>query len=330
MRRVWIASIFCLIALLAISPLTSHFVHSQALIPPIAASFVTVSLIPWSSIIGVFQGLTEFTAFAVLTFMQAAFRITAAMTLFWTKSVTVLLVATAVATLVPLIIATQYLNRRIAGIQNHRVSPGPVALNSPIVHNAVALTVLTVLTVGFPTVGDVVIVRHVYDPERAGLYAGIALVGRCVLFTSVAINSVLYPRYIKAKQCRDRQLLLRQGLVATVVLSGGVALCLGIVPHLSLHILVGAQYQSISYLLRPYLLSCLAVALASNFAYYQLAAHRVAAVVGVLMPCLLVQLLLPFLIPNDLSSLMLAEVGVSVGMLAASAVISIKTEPKYV
>ena len=151
---------------------------------------------------------------------SAAFRVTAVLTLTWTKNVTALLVATAVATLIPLVIGNRYLTSRVKRLRSDH---GPGALNgkAPLVVSVIALTVLTVLTVGFPTVGDVVIVRHVYEPEQAGLYAGVALVGRCVLFTSVAINVVLYPRYIKAKGHRDRHTLLMQGLLATVVLSGG-------------------------------------------------------------------------------------------------------------
>jgi O-antigen/teichoic acid export membrane protein len=181
-----------------------------------------------------------------------------------------------------------------------------------------ALTLLAVTAISFPTVGDVVLVRHSYSAKQAGLYAAVALVGRCVLFLAVAVNSVVYPKMVAAPTLTAKLHLRNKALAASAGLCGVAAAALVAMPHLTLLALAGSSYTQDQGLLRTYVLGCLAFALAATFVYYLLAAGRAKPLVVLLAPALAAQVALPLVIAHNVRALVLATMALAGCFLVAS------------
>jgi O-antigen/teichoic acid export membrane protein len=306
----------------ALSPAVERLLHVGSIVPVLAAGAVAASLVPWSVSMGIFQGQQRFHAFGALTLFQACARLTAGLTLIWSRDLTTLLIAVAVAVLVPLAVSVALLGDlrpNVAGVWSQRRTWAGALTGGRAVFG---WTLLTVLVTAFPTVGDVVVVRHVYDAHQAGLYAGAALVGRCVLFLPVGINSVLYSRYLTADSDAKRTHLRNQGLAASLGLCGLAALVLGADPRITLTVIVGSGYGGAESLLRIYLLASFGFAIASNFAFFQLARGNKRFALTLLLPHLAAIAVLPFVLASDLKALTVGIAVVAASLLVTSAMSS--------
>ena len=336
------------LALGAASPGIARLVHESSYGAVLAASAVATTLIPWSVLLGAFQGMQRFRVLGSLTFLQAVARLAAALVFLWTKDLTVLLSAVAVSVVLPLAIGWALLGdgrprlrspghsmrAEGPGRKRWRAGAGPhhpltARRNHPLTarRSVFGWTLVTVIATAFPTVGDVIVVRHVYSAHEAGLYAGVALVGRCVLFLPVGVNAVLYPRYMALQSGQARVRLRNQGLIITSLLCILAAGVLAADPGLTMTAVVGHGYAPAAGILRIYLFSSLGFALASNFAYYQLAHANWRYALGVLVPCLLLICALPMIFSTSLHALVLGMSVLAVSLLAVSAIVSKVVDP---
>lgn len=328
------------LALGAASPVIARLVHDSSYGAVLAAGAVATTLIPWSVLLGAFQGMQRFRVLGSLTFLQAVARLAAALVFLWTKDLTVLLSAVAVSVVLPLAIGWALLGdgrprlrspgdsvrAEGPGRKRWRAGAGP---HHPLTarRSVFGWTLVTVIATAFPTVGDVIVVRHVYSAHEAGLYAGVALVGRCVLFLPVGVNAVLYPRYMALQSGQARVRLRNQGLIITSLLCILAAGVLAADPGLTMTAVVGHGYASAAGILRVYLFSSLGFALASNFAYYQLARANWRYALGVLVPCLLLICTLPMIFSTSLHTLVLGMSVLAVSLLVVSAIVSKVVDP---
>jgi O-antigen/teichoic acid export membrane protein len=344
------------LALGAASPGIARLIHESSYGAVLAASAVATTLIPWSVLLGAFQGMQRFRVLGSLTFLQAVARLAAALVFLWTKDLTVLLSAVAVSVVLPLAIGWALLGdgrprlrppgesmraegpgrkRWRAGAGPHhpltarRNHPLTARRNHPLTarRSVFGWTLVTVIATAFPTVGDVIVVRHVYSAHEAGLYAGAALVGRCVLFLPVGVNAVLYPRYMALQSGQARVRLRNQGLIITSLLCILAAGVLAADPGLTMTAVVGHGYAPAAGILRIYLFSSLGFALASNFAYYLLARANWRYALGVLVPCLLLICALPMIFSTSLHTLVLGMSVLAVSLLVVSAIVSKVVDP---
>jgi O-antigen/teichoic acid export membrane protein len=328
------------LALGAASPVIARLIHESSYGAVLAAGAVATTLVPWSVLLGAFQGMQRFKVLGSLTFLQAVARLATALVFLWTNDLAVLLSAVAVSVVLPLAIGWALLGDgrprlRSSGDRVRAEGPGrkrwpagarphhPLAAR----RSVFGWTLVTVIATAFPTVGDVIVVRHVYSAHEAGLYAGVALVGRCVLFLPVGVNAVLYPRYM-AMQAGQAQVRLRnQGLIITSLLCILAAGVLAADPGLTMTAVVGHGYTPAAGILRIYLFSSLGFALASNFAYYQLARANSRYALGVLVPCLLLICALPMIFSTSLHTLVLGMSVLAVSLLLVSAIVSKVVDP---
>ena len=118
---------------------------------------------------------------------------------------------------------------------------------------------------------DVLLVKHYYPPEEAGLYAALALIGRIVFFATWSVVTVLLPSVAQRHEqgLPHRHLLwLSLGLVAAasvVVVAGAYFAGEWVV-----NLLFGPEYLAIAPLLWLYALATTLFALANVFIVYQL------------------------------------------------------------
>src|SRR5215471_1043474 len=92
---------------------------------------------------------------------------------------------------------------------------------------------------------DVLVVKHFFAPEVAGLYAAVALVGRLLYFSSWSVVSVMFP-VSAAVHFRDKKedpKVVLLPLLVVLGLSGVFILTLSFFPHFVIHTIFGREFH---------------------------------------------------------------------------------------
>lgn len=89
---------------------------------------------------------------------------------------------------------------------------------------------------------DVLLVKHFFAPDVAGLYAAVALVGRLLYFASWSVISAMFP--VSAAEAKDEgphMTIVPLSIVGT--LSVAFILTLSLFPHLIIHTVFGVEFH---------------------------------------------------------------------------------------
>lgn len=70
---------------------------------------------------------------------------------------------------------------------------------------------------------DIILVKHFFDPGRAGIYAGLSLIGRVIFFFSAPIGTVMFPLVVQ-KHTRNENYQNILGLSVLLILLPSIAL----------------------------------------------------------------------------------------------------------
>ncbi|AWV99102.1 oligosaccharide flippase family protein [Arcticibacterium luteifluviistationis] len=123
---------------------------------------------------------------------------------------------------------------------------------------------------------DIILVKHFYEPEEAGLYAAMALIGRIVYFGTWTVVTLLFPIVVKLeKEGKDHTLYFVGGLAVVGIIAAGIVLFSYLFPEMMVNILFGEAYISIAPLLWKYALATALFALSNVFVYYHISLDRV-------------------------------------------------------
>lgn len=116
---------------------------------------------------------------------------------------------------------------------------------------------------------DILIVKHFFNHNEAGLYASLALIGRVVYFVIWMLIMVLLPKVIQAKkEGGNPQKILNSYLKFILVLTISLVTGCYLFPEIIIKLLFGEQYISLGFLLYKYALATSLFALANLFVYY--------------------------------------------------------------
>ena len=131
---------------------------------------------------------------------------------------------------------------------------------------------------------DVIVIKHYFNENVAGVYAGIATVGRIIYYLTGSIAVVLLSSVkLGAAPATNRRLLVRS-LALHLTLGGAALAVFAIVPRLVIRILIGQKYLPMASLLPRLGLALFVLATASLIFNYDLALRRrsagVVAVIG--------------------------------------------------
>lgn len=138
----------------------------------------------------------------------------------------------------------------------------------PIIAATTAFTVMTQL--------DMVLVRHYFSSEEAGVYAAAATLGKAVMYLPGAIAIALFPMVAAndAKSVGSANLLI-QAVLLVGVLSGGGALIFLVFPEFLIHFLYGQAYGGAVEVLRYFGFAMLPMALVMVAEHFLIAKGRV-------------------------------------------------------
>lgn len=116
---------------------------------------------------------------------------------------------------------------------------------------------------------DILLVKHYFPSDQAGLYAALAMIGRVVFFVAWMFAMVLLPNVIAAEKAgQDSRPLLWKYIMYTTVLGVLISGFSFLFPEFIINMLFGSLYISIAPLLWLYALATSLFAISNIFAYY--------------------------------------------------------------
>ncbi|WKL50516.1 sugar isomerase [Flavobacterium pectinovorum] len=143
-----------------------------------------------------------------------------------------------------------------------------------------ALTAFYELTQIIINNSDIMLVKHYFDNEKAGLYASLALIGRVVYFVAWMFVMLLLPKVIQLKkQGADTLPILLKYVLYIVCLSTIIVLSALLFPEIVVRLMFGEKYLPIAFLLWKYALATSIFAIANIFAYYFLSINKYVPVI---------------------------------------------------
>lgn len=122
--------------------------------------------------------------------------------------------------------------------------------------------------------GDILVVKHFFTSETAGLYSGVSTVARIIFFATIPIAMVMLPNIkLKNSLSENRHYLLTSLLLVSLI-GGLVCLFFCLFPVFTINLLIGGRYLSlVSIFLRLSFLMLL-ISFVNLFLYYSLALRR--------------------------------------------------------
>lgn len=169
------------------------------------------------------------------------------------------------------LVAILYMRHAASG---HTFSLVPLRAAARIVQEELPYSVLVLLTLGLVTVlysGDVLIVKRLFSPEVAGLYAGVATIARLIIFATTSISVVLISSVALHQTRAENRAVLKKGLLYVTLVGGLATLVMSLFPEIILRLAMGVRYEesaallpllSITMLVVSYLNLCLSYLLA--------------------------------------------------------------------
>lgn len=122
---------------------------------------------------------------------------------------------------------------------------------------------------------DIILVKSFFDPEQAGLYASLALIGRVVYFVAWLFVMMLLPKVIALhKEGKRTDNLLLKNLLAVMALAISIVVATFLFPETIVQLLFGKAYHSIAPLLWKYAFATSVFAMANIFTYYYLSISK--------------------------------------------------------
>jgi O-antigen/teichoic acid export membrane protein len=144
-----------------------------------------------------------------------------------------------------------------------------------------AVLTLTMAAMGF---ADVLVVKHAFSAQQAGLYSVASLCGKILLYFVGFVPAILIPQatHRHARGERTRKILLAAVLfIAIVAVAGVLAFHYG--GLLVLHVLTGHAFDAALPLLPGYAAAMAALAMTNGLGSYGLSTHRLAFVAPLLL-----------------------------------------------
>ncbi|MBE9528642.1 MAG: oligosaccharide flippase family protein [Proteobacteria bacterium] len=174
-------------------------------------------------------------------------------------------VATIIIFCVTFYLLRSFFAKNEGGAERHTVSI--LSYGVPVLLATLAFTILTNV--------DLLMVKHLFTPEEAGLYSAVSVLGKTVLYLPAALVLALFPMVAEAHSLsQDTFKLLKKGLLYTVGISLAGVLLFVIWPGPVMTLLFGAKFVVAAPMLKYYGLSMGLMALVSIIMSFNLARHK--------------------------------------------------------
>ena len=263
---------------------------------------------------GVFQGSQRFPVFSLTQLLAAGTRLAlGAGALMLNLGLNGLLLAAGLSSLLAAAIGMAFIRAPV------RISFASLPVSTMI--KIFVPTTIGALAINLQTSADVVIVRNLFSASESGLYAGVSVLGRAVIFLPMSVSIVLFPKFAsEMAEGGSGMSLLIKGLAGTFVLSGVTCALLVVFPKLALTSFLGGGYADGASLVPLYAAAMFLFSLSVVFLYYHLAAERRAYLYLLLLPHLAAELGLIYVFHQSLTQVVLVLLFVNLSLVTVSAV----------
>lgn len=233
LKRAWTVGLAVGVGLaLASGPLSSYLRFPSPMFLIVLAAGL-VFYVPLGAKRGGMQGTCQFHRLAMSLTAEAVLKLIAAVALVWMGFG----VLGAVAGISFSVILAYFL---AAGDKDLRTSPA-AGMRAPF-REALQAIIFFVGQVIINNV-DILLVKHYFSAEQAGLYAAIALVGRLLYFASWSVTSAMFPVSAGEKVEEDSRRVLVVPLSFVALISVLFVVLLATVPHLVIQVLFGSGFH---------------------------------------------------------------------------------------
>lgn len=117
---------------------------------------------------------------------------------------------------------------------------------------------------------DIILVKHFFASELAGLYAAVALVGRVLYFAAWSIVSAMFPISAAAKDDQNKVHVLLLPFMIVLLMSLAFVVVLALFPGFIIHLILGEGFRSAEPLLSLYAVATGLYALAVVLMTYEM------------------------------------------------------------
>ncbi len=223
----------------------------------------------------VLQGLEDFGWFAACGFIEVFGKTAIGITLAWLGfGLSGVLVGYAIGAVLSVLFALGTIGVRLGfGTGSTSAHFGTVVGSSIGILTSTAATTV----IGF---ADVLLVKHYFDPQSAGIYGAVSLIGKVLLYAVAFVPTVLLPK-AASKITRGEgatALLTEAAITMTVVALFGMA-ALVWSPSMVVHLLVGPRFSGAAAYLPMYGLAMVLLSAAGFGATYRTAINRYSFVI---------------------------------------------------
>ena len=136
------------------------------------------------------------------------------------------------------------------------------------------LIFLSTSAITFLYTADVLMVKHWFSPEEAGLYSGIATIARIIFFATGSVSGVLLSAIKIKNTSEENRAILKKGLVLITLIAGIGLFVFSVFSELIINILIGSRYVILAPLLGELSLLLAIVSIINLLFFYFLALRR--------------------------------------------------------
>lgn len=122
---------------------------------------------------------------------------------------------------------------------------------------------------------DLILVKHFFPPEQAGIYAAASLAGKVLLFVGGFIPPLVLPKVAaRNAQGSSASSILLLSIAMSAALSAVGLLCTALMPHAIIRLFAGASYDGAASILLPYAAAMAVLAMLQIASNYLIGVHR--------------------------------------------------------
>ncbi len=121
---------------------------------------------------------------------------------------------------------------------------------------------------------DVFVVKHYFDPQTAGLYAGVSTVARIIFFVTAPIAQVMLSTVKMSQPAKENKSIFIKSLALSMLLGGGVFMVFWIFSQQITSILMGKSFDVYASLLPTLSLAMLVISMLNIVISYGIALRR--------------------------------------------------------
>jgi O-antigen/teichoic acid export membrane protein len=262
-----LVSLILVLLLLLISPWLASFLHVQMFHIWILAPLILFSLLVAVQR-GVLQGLLRFKALGASLIVEGIAKVSfAVLVLLIGYGVAGAMFVLVVSYLIPFIVAFYILNQFLKKKKNKVNIKEVYAYAIPVIISIFLFTALYT--------ADILLVKHYFDSETAGLYAALSFFGKIIFFATQSIAHVMFPKSaVNYSVKKTSKKLVNKTLLLVGAIGGIGVFVYFLIPKILITVMYGPEYIKLAEYLGPFGLIMLILSLCYVLILYNLSQKR--------------------------------------------------------